>query len=476
MGTEATRLGWCQEDEEIEVLTTIANPMWLERELSAIVGESHAGGSPRDFEVNGAVPATVVSPGSPEEVAAVLRFANTQGLVIAPAGGRTQQNIGGVPERVDIALSTARLDGIEHYDPGDLTIGINAGMTFARAQQTLAEHQQWLPFDAANLDRATFGGLLATGTAGPLKSAFGGMRDFCIGLQFVTADGKVAKGGGRVVKNVAGYDLMKLMIGSYGSLAVITRANFKVFPRPRQTRTFQCTFGSLNEALSFRGQVLRSPLSPLCLEIVSPRAPEYLCEPPAVRDADHYAPSRPVAPASHEWQIVLRASGSDNVLARYQRELGSAVTWTIEGAPEERHWTWVTGFEHAVLARHRNAMIMYTHLSIQNVGPAIQALERVAPDYNFLPAVLGRAATGNLVMAFLPLSVDPPSAMQYANCVSAFRGALPPGSSAEVAHCPKEAKLHFDVWGSTPTDLELMKGVKRAMDPKNILNRGRFIV
>ncbi|MGH9570509.1 MAG: FAD-linked oxidase C-terminal domain-containing protein, partial [Candidatus Angelobacter sp.] len=110
------------------------------------------------------------------------------------------------------------------------------------------------------------------------------------------------------------------------------------------------------------------------------------------------------------------------------------------------------------------------------IGPAIQALERVATDYNFIPAVLGRAATGNLVAAFMPLSVDPPSAMQYANCVSAFRGMLPPACSAEVAHCPKEAKPHFDVWGTTTSDVAMMRAVKKAIDPSNILNRGRFIV
>jgi glycolate oxidase FAD binding subunit len=440
------------------------------------VGDAHVTPPDAALDISGVVPAAVVAPGSAEEVADILQLANSRDLVVAPAGGCTQQDIGGVPERIDILLSTARLSGIEHYDPGDLTIGIKAGTPFAQAQQALAEHQQWLPCDAANLDRATIGGLLATGVAGPLKSAFGGMRDYCIGVQFVTADGKIAKGGGRVVKNVAGYDLMKLMTGSYGSLAVITRANFKVFPRPRQTRTLVCAFGSLDDALRFRGQVFKSPLSPLCLEIVSPRAPEYLCDPPVVRDADDFAPAHPVAAPANEWQIVLRAAGSDNVLARYSRELGSAVTRTLDGAAEQQFWAWVSGFEHAVLLRHRNAMVIYTHLSIQNVGPAIHALERTAPDYNFIPAVLGRAATGNLVMAFLPLSVDPPSAMQYANCVSAFRGLLPPGSSAEVAHCPKEAKLHFDVWGTTPTDIDMMKAVKRAMDPNNILNRGRFIV
>jgi len=458
------------------VLTSTTAAISIERELAAIVGDAYVTPPNAQMEINGVLPSAVISPGSAEETAAILQLANSRDLVVAPAGGCTQQDIGGVPERVDILLRTTRMNTIERYDPGDLTVSINAGMPFAQVQQRLAEHQQWLPFDAANLDRGTVGGLLATGAAGPLKSAFGGMRDFCIGVQFVTVDGKIAKGGGRVVKNVAGYDLMKLLTGSYGSLAVITQANFKVFPRPRQTRTFVCAFGSLEEALKFRGLLFRSPLTPLCLEIVSPRAPEYLCDPPAVRDADSYAPAHPVVAPAKNWQIILRAAGSDNILARYARELGSAVTRSLEGPAEEQLWSWLSHFEHAVLARHRNAMVVYTRLAIQNVGPALVALERTAPDFNFVTAALGRAATGNLILAFIPLSVDPPSAMQYANCVSAFRGLLPPGSSAEVAHCPKEAKLHFDVWGTTPTDLALMKAVKLAMDPKNILNRGRFIV
>jgi glycolate oxidase FAD binding subunit len=442
--------------------------------LAAIVGDAHV--TSGQLDISGVIPAAVTSPASPEEVAAILKLANDKGLVVAPAGGFTQQDIGGVAERTDILLSTARMSGIEHYDPGDLTVGVHAGEPFAAAQKKLAEHEQWLPFDAANLERATFGGLLATGVAGPLKSAFGGMRDFCIGIQFVTADGKIAKGGGNVVKNVAGYDLMKLMIGSYGSLAVITKANFKVFPRPKQTRTFVCAFPSLEEAVKFRAHVFKSPLTPMCMEIVSPRAPEYLCDPPQVRNADTYAPEHPVSSPSSAWQIVLRAAGSDSVLGRYRKELGSAITREVEGAGETQFWNWVSQFEYSVLLRHRNAMVIYTHLSIQNVAPAIAALERAAQEHNFFSALVGRAATGNLVMALLPIPVDPPAAMQYANCISTFRGLLPPGSSAEVTHCPKEAKAYFDVWGSTPTDVVMMKAVKQALDPNNILNRGRFIV
>lgn len=455
-------------------MSAVTSPAIVDRELAAIVGEAHLRRTA--FEINGVIPGVVVSPASPEEVGAVLRLANDRGLVVAPAGGLTKQQIGGVPERIDILLSTARMNKIEQYDPGDLTVSVAAGMPFAEMQRTLAEHYQWVPCDAAYLDRATIGGLMATGASGPLKSTFGHMRDFCIGVQFVTTDGKVAKGGGRVVKNVAGYDLMKLMTGSYGSLAVITRANFKVFPRPRQTRTFVCSFSSLEEALKFRAFLFQSPLTPICMEIISPRAPEYLSDPGPVHDPDDYAPDYPLFLPPVRWQIVLRAAGSDNVLARYARELGQALTQTLEGAAEEQYWSWISHFEESVLARHRNAMIIYTHLAIQSVGAALQALERAAPDYNLIPAAVGRAATGHLVLALMPLSVDPPSAMQYANCISAFRGMLPPGSSAEVAQCPVEAKPHFDVWGTTPTDVNMMRAVKRAIDPKNILNRGRFIV
>src|SRR6476620_3735052 len=327
-------------------MSTVTSPASVDRELAAIVGDANI--KRTDFEINGVVPTAVVYPGSADEVGAILHLATARDLVVAPAGGLTKQQIGCVPERIDILLSTTRLNKVEEYDPGDLTIAVQAGMPFAEMQRQLGEHQQWVPCDASSLEHATVGGLLATGAAGPLKSTFGHMRDFCIGIQFVTADGKVVKGGGRVVKNVAGYDLMKLLTGSYGSLAVITRANFKVFPRPRQTRAFLCSFGSLEEALQFRTRVFQSPLTPMCMEILSPRAPEYLCDPQPVQDPDDYTPGQPVSLPAVEWQIVLRAAGSDNVLARYSRELGSAVTRTLEGAAEERFWSWVSHFEQNV--------------------------------------------------------------------------------------------------------------------------------
>ncbi|HLJ86315.1 MAG TPA: FAD-binding oxidoreductase [Candidatus Angelobacter sp.] len=455
---------------------TTATGSAVEHELALISGKDNIAEETRD--ISGVLPVIAVSPRSAEEVAAIVNVANQRNLVIAPAGGFTRQQIGGAPERVDILLRTDRLNRVRHYDSGDLTIGVDAGLSFGEMQRCLAEHRQWIPFDPCNGSASSVGGLLATAPSGPLKSGHGGLRDFCIGVEFVTGDGIVAKGGGRVVKNVAGYDLMKLLIGSYGSLAVITGANFKVFPEFRQTRTFVCAFASLTESLMFRTQVLNSPLSTsiACMEIVSPKAPEYLREMPVAHDPDDYAPSEPLGAVPGEWEIALRFSGSEAVLARCSRELGAAVSRELAGAEETKFWHWISQFEESVLQRHRNALVIYANVAINDAGSAIEALERSAPDYNFLPAVVGRAATGNLIMGLVPLPVEPPNVMQYANCVSAFRGLLPPGSSAMVARCPKEAKGHFDLWGGTPTDVKLMRQIKQALDPKNVLNRGRFIV
>lgn len=452
----------------------------LGRELAAICGGEHVCEVPaalQAFEMDGVVPATAVEPASAEEVAGILRMATAHDLVVAPSGGFTAQATGFVPPRVDILLRTSRMRSVRYHDPGDLTFGAEAGITVLEIDQRLAEESQWLPLDVAQPKSATLGGVLATAAHGPLKHAFGGVREFCIGISFVTGDGTIAKGGGRVVKNVAGYDLMKLLIGSQGTLGVIVEANFKVFPRPRQTRTFLAEFAELDEAMRFRDRALSSPLRPLCLELVSPRATEYLTETsPEVRGVDEVKPEHPTGVAPSPWQVLVRAAGSDAVLARYRKELGADVASELADGDEARVWRCLTAFAASVLARHQNAMMLDLNVPIASVHDALAAAERAALENNFLCAVVGRVGIGSLVLAFIPLLVDPPSAMQYANAVSNLRGALPRDAAAVVTRCPREAKLHFSLWGSPPTDIECMRAVKRALDPGNVLNRGRFLV
>ncbi len=436
----------------------------LARELAAIAGEQHATEDPARtaaFAIDEVVPRAVVEPGSAAEVAAVLKYAHAHELVVVPAGGFTHQFTGTIPEKIDIMLRTSRLKAVEHYDRGDLMIGVGAGTTLAEVERQIGPHQQMLPLDVPQPEKCTIGGALASAAQGPLKQYYGGLRDYCTGVRFVTADGKVAKAGAKVVKNVAGYDLMKLLIGSFGTVAVITGASLKLFSRPRQTRTFIAKFAAAAEAVSFRDRVLGSPLAPLCLEIVSPRAAEVL-------HGDSHA-------ADEAWRVLLRAAGSDTVLARYRAELGSAVTDETGGEDDREMWRRIAEFPHLLFERSQNAMLVRVDVALQDVSAVLVAAQRAGMDNNFVGALVGRVGVGSLLVGFVPIAVDPPAAMQYVNVVSFLRGAVPRDGSAIVLRCPVEAKRHFSVWGSTPNDLATMQAIKQAFDEKNILNRGRFL-
>ena len=449
------------------------------QELARISGAQHVLEDPAalaNFAIDEVTPEAVVSPGSAEEIAAILQIAGERDWVVATAGGGTARGCGASPERIDVLLRTNRLDKIAYYDPGDLTLGAGAGMSAAAVNRALGEHGQFLPLDVAQPDRATLGGILASASSGPLRHGYGGAREFCIGIQFVSGDGKVAKAGGRVVKNVTGYDLMKLLIGSWGTLGVVTGANFKVFPRARQTCTFVAQFASLGEAVSFRECMARSQLSFLRMELFNPRALEYLAKPALARDPDTFVPETPVKLPDDSWQIALTAAGSDAVLARYRKELGAAVARELCGDEEEDFWQAAGDFIPRVAARHRNFMHINVSVVPAAIASALGAAERAALDNNFLPAIVGRVGMGSFVLVFVPLSVDPPSAMHYGTAVSALRAELAADSAVTVAVCPTEAKRHFDLWGGTTTDLGAMRKIRQAMDPKGILNRGRFMV
>jgi len=424
------------------------------------------------YAIDGVSPKLVVKPENAEQICAVLRMCNEEQWTVVPFGAGTQQHAGRPPEQVDVVLSTEKLNCIQAYDSGDLTISLQSGAPVVEVVDACAEHRQLLPIDVAS-ERRTIGGALSTSQSGPLRAGFGSLRDFCIGISFVTGDGVSGRGGGRVVKNVAGYDLMKLLIGSYGSLGVITSANFKLFPAPQQTTTLMCDSDSLVEALALRDSLIKSPLSPIACEMINPAAIEYLhhSEP---RNPDNWAPERSNTSDKISWKLAIRFAGSDRVLARIRIELASSSE--VCGAEEAGFWKQIAAFEERLAARHRNVMIFHVEVPISQSHAALEAADDAATNFNFVAAIVGRPTIGSFVIGFLPLAIDPPAATQYAGAASDFRSRLSKAASAIVVHCPREAKQHFDVWGSTPTDLDLMRRVKHALDPGGILNRGRFLV
>jgi glycolate oxidase FAD binding subunit len=187
-------------------------------------------------EALGLEPGAVVKPTSVDEVASVIAGAQAEGKAVVPWGGGMAQTYGYLPRRADVLLDMTGLNRVVGHEPGDLTVTVEAGATLAQVQEVLAGHNQFLPLDPPYADRATIGGMLATDAFGASRTGYGSARDWLIGIRVVDAQGRIVKGGGKVVKNVTGYDLPKLHVGALGTLGVIVEATFKVAPRPEFSR------------------------------------------------------------------------------------------------------------------------------------------------------------------------------------------------------------------------------------------------
>ncbi len=411
------------------------------REFRAICGEEHVG-ERETGELD-------VSPASAEEVAACLRAANQRGLRVLAAGGGTE--FPAVEGLADLILHTARLTEIEHYDHADLTVGVGAGTTVAQLNRLVEADKLMFAGDPPLPERCTVGGLLATASHGPLRHGYGAVRDYCIGVRFVTGDGRRAKGGGRVVKNVAGYDLMKLLIGSYGTLGVITSASFKLFPAPRQTRTFLAEFATAKEAVQFRDRVMRSPLSPICLELVSPGARK-LMRPEMTSDA---------------WVICVRAAGSDAVLARYRKELGSAVTRELEGDGESKMWRAIENYPHASepgpAAEQRVPFLSQVHISVppRDVMRVIEIIENAKFREFIGIGFVGRVGLGHLLATEWPIDSEP--SWLGGGIVDELNASMGSGVNMKLGHGAVRQ------WPVTPSHMASMSAVKQALDPNNVL-------
>jgi FAD/FMN-containing dehydrogenase len=237
--------------------------------LRGIVGPAHVltGVDCGPYVVDGRTPEAVALPGTKEEVAACLLAAAAAEMPVTPWGGGTKMGIGNPPQRLGLVLALKRLNRLLEHEPGDLTATVEAGIPLSALQRALGERGQWLSLDPAHADVATLGGILSTNAAGPRRHLYGSCRDLLIGVTVVTAAGALVKGGGKVVKNVAGYDLARLVCGSEGRLAFVVRASFKLHPLPRAARTLLVETDDTGLVAS---RLLGSQLQPSALDVLHP--------------------------------------------------------------------------------------------------------------------------------------------------------------------------------------------------------------
>lgn len=229
-----------------------------------------AGGEVEGWAVGDRVPAAVAHPGSVEALARLLSRASEEGWAVAPAGAGSWLDGGGAPERLDLVVTTTRLGGVEHYEPGDLTLTAGAGLSVADLRAETGAQGQWLPQDPPGAGRGTLGALVATGLPGPLEAGFGRPRDQVLGVTVVTGDGRVLRPGGRVVKNVAGYDLVRLVVGSWGTLGIVAGASIRLYPWPERDATLLFREDRSEDLVGVARGLAAAPVTASSLELVEP--------------------------------------------------------------------------------------------------------------------------------------------------------------------------------------------------------------
>ncbi|MGB0033982.1 MAG: FAD-binding oxidoreductase [Candidatus Acidiferrales bacterium] len=451
--------------------------------LADIVGAPNVSNDPaqiRDFAVDGKIPGAAVRPGTPAEVAEIVKFAAAENLAVVATSARTKLGLGLPPRKYDLAIDMSRLDRVVAFDPGDLTLGVEPGILLSKLATVLAEHKQFLPLAVPYSNRASAGGTIASGVDNPLRQYYGTARDYLLGVEYVTGEGVAVKSGGRVVKNVTGYDLHKLMIGSLGTLGIMTRINFRTYPKPEAIRGFVASFDRAEQAVALRHRIAQSALTPLTLEILSPRVAEIFAGEAAARVESNVP--RPQMLSSKHWTLAASYAGNDKVLERYATELrgmagraGAVVDAVLGDDQRPSVWGRLREFIPIALESSPATTIMKIGVLPMRMKEMLESAARIA-ESNSLPWAAVARGLGIIYVALLPNEKNEDTqrrVRQASDQILAACGTLE--ANATIPWCPSEWKGAVKVWGNERADFAQMAKLKKIFDPPGILSPGRFI-
>jgi glycolate oxidase FAD binding subunit len=377
----------------------------------------------------------VLSPANTDEVAAALRAANTESLAVEPTGGRTKLTWGSrVTPRLQ--LSTTRLTGIREHVWQDMTATVAAGTPWSTMQRELARHNQRTALDPVFPDRATVGGVIATNDSGVLRRRYGSLRDLVIGMTIVLADGTIARSGGKVVKNVAGYDLPKLLTGSFGTLGIITEVTFRLHPLPASTLSLTARSASITQLADLMHRITAAPLSLEAMQLRNEDADFAL---------DIQLASEPDALRNQEQQ--LRALADDCALTP-----SDANIW----------------FARERLFAEPDATV----LKVSSLPSKLSAIVGAAAILNTQPNTRAHCIAEPTGIATVAFSATPEN---LATLTNDLRSRLRAHGGSAVLLRRGLLPHSVDSWGDPPPAIELMRAIKKEFDPARILNPGRFV-
>ena len=441
------------------------NSRALHDELKHIVGES---GILSDEQIaaytfDGYIPKAVILPASVQEMQEVLQFASKKDLSVMPAGAGTKLGIGNLPERVDIVMATTRLNSVVEYEPADLTVTVESGIRLAALQAVLAQHRQYLALDPPSADRCTLGGIVATNASGSLRLRHGAARNQVLGLRVIHANGTVVKSGGKVVKNVAGYDLNKLYIGAFGTLGIITEVTLKLSPIPAHEAILVADFQNVQGAIDTGLSIVGSQILPMFVNL---SINSDIVSPATDNATDTKRPTLVVGfggdPETVAWQLA-QCQG----IMEQNEALGVTMT---EGESRVHLQEAIREFP----AVDRDTASVIAKLNLKRTGIAEFAAQVMDASWARDVQVMALLGSGILYLS-IPVTSDTDFEV-LANTLTQLRqSAMEVRGNLIVEAAPPELKQYIDVWGPVGDTLGLMKQVKDRFDAGGLLNPGRFV-
>ena len=416
------------------------------RSILSIVGSNHLTSLP-DIEIDGLRTSLLARPGSMEEVRACVKVAAEYGAATVPAGQMTWLQAGNPMRQVELILSLDRMRRVVEYSPPDLTATVESGLKLTEFNEMTLAERQWLPLDPPGLS-SSLGAIASCNSSGPLRLGFGVPRDYVIGIDLVHADGTSSKSGGKVAKNVAGYDMNKLYVGSYGTLAVMTQITFKLRPMPDCSSTLLITSSNPASLFQFGRVVLNSEVQPASI-ILTQRLPESvaLC-------------------ASDDALLIRFIDNEAAVQAQVKRVISTAEkdhqlrVNVLSQMESEALWRAVADLE------HRETRIKVS-------VPISATRDLLDQTITLLPDCIAAADLGTGIIR-LAFDLDDESAVDSIHRVRASAAAV--NGSAVIEKAALQVRRAIDSWGDVGSTATLMKSIKAAFDPQSLLNPGKFVL
>jgi glycolate oxidase FAD binding subunit len=400
--------------------------------------------------VDGKEPALVCFPETSDQIAAVMRICSEADVAVIPWGGGTAMRIGNPPRRADVVLELSRLNRLGEHDDANLTVTVGAGIRVGNLQNIVAGRKQFLAFDPPCPARATVGGVVATNLNGPRRSYYGSVRDIVIGMKVVLASGEQIKAGGKVVKNVAGYDMCKLLVGSLGTLGLITEVTLRMAPIPETAATL-ISSGTLSKVLLLVGELSNSKLLPSAVLVANAKT----------SSAGEIGQS--------DWFSAVCCEGFERSVARQIRdvqEMARRAGLASEILQEAAH----SGFWERMHDFPLQADRLVYRVTVPRASTA-EVIKTVAswPSTDFRPEIVSDAAVG---IIWISLEVNDMALQWFDKFIAHAREHR---GHAIIFAAPANLKQGVDIWGSAPSTLSLMREIKRQFDPQGLVNPGRFV-